>query len=513
VGDSSHYQDLVVAYVDYSSEMMTQTEYAIHVGIRNDGLLERQTRVLLIRDGDLIESEAITFSNDSGIQQINFRVSESTEGIQNYKVVVEPVDSEWTTDNNEFDFSVSYVDNRIEVLYITYQSHPDVSIVKQILFDYPEISISELTWSGIHFIQNVEFTQLSEFDLIVVHGVPDLTQTAEIQKLRSLITEHNTVLFMVPGRSIHSVYASVLSVNDRFQSDNTAMNWTQAQIEPVVSQMGHPILDIASYNWARSPLVTLVSSGIRTHTGDLNLLTSPQFDHIPVVSSNRIGNVRSTIITFSGFGSYYLAGNEEDRSIITDLIGNIVTWSASKLSQDLFDINTNKSEYSSRETILFNARVLKDDGLPESNAIINLELINERGGSQSYSLLNNGNGIYSLMIQGLPAGFYEYSSSARREDYTIGMDKGSFTVGRTQQELINTKRQDNFLQQLSSVTHGVAADYLSINTFLNEVQTVSTNTTIRSTQLLNIFKNPLWFVLVVLLITTEWLLRRKYLLP
>lgn len=513
IGDSTRFQDLVVPFVDFSSEMIIDTDYTVTVGIRNDGYIGTQTRISLIRDDNPIESKDVVFQNQSGVQQVEFTVNSEIQGIQNYKVRVEPLDSEWSIDNNEYDFSVNFIDNRLELLYLTYQFHPDVSIVKQILFEYPEISVTEMTWNGSSFIQSSNQFGSKEYDLILIHGLPSSNYSSEIERLRNLITEQNTVVFMVPGNSTDVVYTSILSATNGFQSDGINLNWTQSQIEPESSQSGHPVLDLDTYNWSRSPLIIMPSAGLSTRSGLQTLLRSSQYGNIPAVSTQRLGNVRSTIVTFSGFGAFYLSGNEDDRDIISKLIGNVVSWSASDVNKDLFEMSTNKSEYSTRENVLFNARVLREDGSPESTANVELEISNESSESRNYSLQNVGNGNYSLTIPGLSIGEYNYSGSAKRNDFTIGAISGSFSVGSSQQELINTTRQDNLLRQISSITGGLSTDYSTIEALLDDLQSTSNKTISQSTEVVNLYKGPFWFILVLLLVTAEWLLRRKYLLP
>lgn len=513
IGDSTRIQDIVVSFVEYSSEMVTDTEYSVLVGIRNDGFMGNQTRVTLSNNGTQLESKDIVFQNDNGIQQIDFSISSSIEGLQEYEITVEPLELEWSTENNDYDFSVNFIDNRVDILYLTYQFHPDVSIIKQILFEYPEISVTELTWNGNSFLQNINLLDSDDYDLILIHGVPSANQTDEIERLRNLITEQNTVLFMLPGSSTNLVYSSILSASSGFQSDGSSLTWTQSQIFPEASQSGHPVLELPTYNWTRSPLVTLPTSGLNMRSGNLSLLISPQYSNIPAISSQRVGNSRSTVISFSGFGSFFLAGNIDDRSIFSELIGNVITWSASDVNQNLFELKTDKTQYSTRENPIFNAKVFREGGLPESGATVELELSNGESGNRNFSLQNTGNGNYSLSVPGLPVGLYNYTGTARRDDFNIGTISGSFSVGSSQQELINTTRQDYLLSQLSNLTGGFSAEFSSIETILDEIQKNSSTTMTMKTDIFNLYKYPVWFVIILLFVTSEWILRRKYLLP
>jgi hypothetical protein len=323
----------------------------------------------------------------------------------------------------------------------------------------------------------------------------------------------NSVLFVVPGLNVSPVYSSILSTSSGLQANGNPIVWTQSQIQPVPDQAGHPVLSISTYNWSRSPLVTVLSSGFNAKSGNLPLIFAPQYEEIPVISSQRIGNYRSTVVSFSGFQSFYVSGNDEDRSVFTDLMGNMITWSASDTDQDLLRISTNKADYSARESIVFNARISREDGSPEADAIVNIDVIDQESNSRSYSLQNTGNGNYSITLPGLPAGAYSYIGSATKNEFNIGESSGSFTVGNAQQELINTTRQDELLRQISNLTGGINSDYTQMNFLLNELTSSVQPSQVEQTEIFNLYKQPIWLLLAILLLTSEWLLRRKLLLP
>lgn len=513
IGDTSRVQDLILAYTDFSAEMVTQTEYAVVLGIRNEGFDGQETMVTLRQGERVLESKEIFFTGETSMQQVNFSLSSDSEGLRNYTVDIRPLPNEFTVENNSFNFSVNFVDNRIRILYLTYQFHPDNSIVKQILFEYPEISIQELTWTGTSFTGGATFPDIEDIDLVVIHGVPRSSQTTEINRIRELITEKNTVLFVVPGIQNAPVYSSIMGIGQGFVSNGDPITWTQGQIQANPSQSGHPVLDIQTYNWARSPLVTVMRSGISSSNNSLNLFQSTQFEGIPAVSSNRIGNYRTTFVTFSGFQNYFLSGSDEERDVITDIIGNVITWTATDVNQNLFEINTDKSEYSSRDNITFNARVFRDDGSPELDAIVSLSIVLTNNETREYALEHNGNGNYAITLPGLPGGDYTYTSKAARNNFQIGESTGIFSVGNPQLEFVNTQRNDMLLRQLSETSNGIYGVSDGVNEFVNELNSQVSLTTTERRDVFNLFKHPIWFLLAILLFTAEWLLRRRLLLP
>jgi hypothetical protein len=513
VGDTSRVQDLIVTYVEHSAEMVTDTEYTILVGIRNEGFNGQLSKVELKQENEVLESREVRFNNDSGVQQVRFNVSSDIEGLKQFEVAISPISNEWSIENNNFNFTVNFVDNRVRILYLTYQFHPDVSIIKQILFEYPEISIQELTWTGNSFTNSRDISEPKDYDVVIIHGVPESNHTSEIERIRSLIVSNNTILFAVPGVRNASVYSSLIGFTQGFESTGVPITWTQAQIQPNPSQSGHPVLNIQSYNWSRSPLVTAIGSGLSTRPGTLSLMESPQSESIPVLSSTRLGNYRSTVVTVSGLQAFYLNGTEEERALLSNLVGNLVTWSASDINQNLFEISTDKSEYSSRDDITFNARVTREDGSPEVDSSVRISLDLNNNESREFALVHSGNGNYELTIPGLPSGNYSYSAIASRSNFDIGSTSGAFQVGNPQQELINTQRNDALLQQISTTSGGLSGTFRDLDSILEQLSRQATAPLIERKEVLNLYKHPFWFILALVVLTTEWLLRRKLLLP
>jgi hypothetical protein len=125
-----------------------------------------------------------------------------------------------------------------------------------------------------------------------------------------------------------------------------------------------------------------------------------------------------------------------------------------------------------------------------------------------------GQGRYDLSIPPLPQGEYSYEASATREQLDLGSRNGTFTVGTSTIELINTVRDDALMQQISSLSGGQHFDFRQkqdIELILANIQSKAirqvTNIPLQTS------RNPIWFVVLLLLLGSEWLLRKKYALP
>jgi len=515
VGDTSQVVDISIQYVEYPEEIVINSDYTISAGIRSDGFEGQTARVSLFKDGNIIATESVTFRSSQSLEQVNFNIRSDIESINDYEITVQEFNNEWSVENNANSFTIRAVDKIINIHYYTYQYHPDVSIVKQVLRDYSEVNMVEFTWTGQSFLNGNYESPTNEADLIVIHGLPTISATDELLRIRSLIAENSTVLFTIPGSNTSLSYQRVipsirrLSVNDVNQS-----TMIKRQIRPDESNSGHPILQLPPYNWSRSPVVDTWYDSIELTTQSSVILRNIQSETgNPVMTTSTIGNRRFTSLHFSGFHDWYLSGTDEERELITQLIGNTITWSASDVDQSLFELNTNKTNFSIREDIIFNARVSREDGSMENDANIELVLIDEEEISRSFTMNLLLNGTYTFNLNGLAPGRYKYTGIATRNSFVIGEKAGNFTVGNIQQELLNTVRNDQLLQQIARNSNGLYSNYKDIDSFIVNIASQEATSTELKSAMYQPYRSPLWYLIALILLTAEWAIRRIYLLP
>jgi hypothetical protein len=515
IGDTSQVVDISIQYVEYPDEIVINSDYTISAGIRNDGFDGQQARVSLLKDGNVVATEFVTFRSSQSLEQVNFSIRSEVESTIDFEITVQEFENEWSVENNTNSFTIRAVDNIITIHYYTYQFHPDVSIVKQVLSDYPEVRLVEFTWTGQSFLNGNYDTSNNEADLIVIHGLPAITATDELLRIRSLIAENSTVLFTIPGSNTSVSYQRVIPSTRRLSTNEVLQStMIKRQIKPDESNSGHPILQLPPYNWSRSPVVdTWYDSKELTMQSTVLLRNRQSEAGDPVMTTSTIGNRRFTSLHFSGFQEWFLFGTDEERELIAQLIGNTITWSASDVDQSLLELNTNKTNYSNREDIIFNARVSKEDGSMENEANIELILIDEENNRRSFTMNLSLNGSYTFNLNGLAPGRYRYTGIATRNAYSIGEKAGSFTVGNVQQELLNTVRNDQLIEQIARNSNGLYSNYIDIDAFLVNIASQQSTSSELKTSFYHPNRSPFWFIIALILLTAEWAIRRIYFLP
>ena len=112
----------------------------------------------------------------------------------------------------------------------------------------------------------------------------------------------------------------------------------------------------------------------------------------------------------------------------------------------------------------------------------------------------------------MPVGNYKYEAIAEKSQQALGTQKGSFSVGNTQAEFISTLRNDALLRTIAEFTQGnfIQFDKLfDINSLLTAKDPIIET----KSEIFQLFRNPIWFYVITLLLGLEWFLRRRVLIP
>jgi hypothetical protein len=122
-------------------------------------------------------------------------------------------------------------------------------------------------------------------------------------------------------------------------------------------------------------------------------------------------------------------------------------------------------------------------------------------------------GRYTLNAGRWGPGTYRYQAEATLSGETLARDEGGFTVTPAQLELQQIMRNDRLLSSLSNATGGSYWTFNSdsLDTFWDYIFKSGTPEPKIQTQTnpLSLRTHWIWFALVVLLLGSEWFLRKK----
>ncbi|MBK7091624.1 MAG: hypothetical protein IPH59_07880 [bacterium] len=233
---------------------------------------------------------------------------------------------------------------------------------------------------------------------------------------------------------------------------------------------------------------------------------------IPILAAQRYRNGKIAILSaFPLWRLDFLAKsiNESD-STYNKMIDNLVLWLVAREDVERVTITPERPIFIAGESVRLNARVLDESYIPIDNAEVEASLSSRQnpGDSMVVSFRYDRPGNYSADLHYLPSGEYEVKGTVKREGVAIGRPSSSFIVEPYSLEDLSQTANFDALKRISEVSGGqfyAVADTASITQFSGLAPKTFT-----SRSELTLFDNKFLLVFIILMLCTEWYLRKRY---
>lgn len=518
VGDTSRLDDIVVQNITSNNSGYKNTVTPVAASILNDGFPDTDITVQLRRDGQVLEEQTFRSDQTRSVFDARFELELDETGLQQYEIYVPEIEGEWTTANNQGAFSIDVLDDKLRIMQLAFEIHPDVRTLRSILREDESIELDYRTWiSGERFVEGAFPQEPDTLDLIILQGFPsgDIPQSL-IGQIREFTRGLPVVFLSGPAVDFNlftSIYGDLLPVR-------AASNPEKRDIRPLVNpdQQDHPLLELPVASLDRAPPLFAPIQEIESTSGSTNLLHAnyrgAELD-IPVLSTRTVGNSRTALLNAHGFYRWYLSPDDQIRNYTVELINNIVKWAASSPDSRLLDISPAKNMFEETENVMLDAFLRNEAGQEEDDAVIEVELNGEGISQRFYTMSNQGLGQYRLRMGNLPEGMYHYRASASKGNHHIDERSGEFSVGSSNLEYVNTVRNDALLSYISHQTGGAFFTFRETGDLKQRMQQegfFDPQSRLTTREILA-YQNPFWFIFVLLLLSAEWIIRKVVALP
>ncbi|MCY4204644.1 MAG: carboxypeptidase-like regulatory domain-containing protein [Bacteroidetes bacterium] len=311
---------------------------------------------------------------------------------------------------------------------------------------------------------------------------------------------------------LQSMFASALPVlpNGRITLyDEAVLQLTQTGIRD-------PLLALPGALWQRLPPLT-TTTGNWTVTSDSRILGQANLRGISLeqplfVVRNRAGHRTAAILGSGTWRWLNLAGDPaEEPRIWPQLVENLIQWLTTPEDDRTVRVGPIQSSFDGNEPIIFSGQVYDESLNPIPDAVVTVEVTAPDGATYPYTMENAGNGRFDLRIDALPEGTYSYTAQATRMNASLGTDTGTFTVGSMNLEHRSTRSNETLLRQIAYQSGGHFLTDATLNTLPDKLASDSlfTSTTQIQTLDFDLRRIPWILGLAILLLGTEWIIRKR----
>lgn len=518
VGDTTSQKDIMVRSVSTNSTGYLHSRQPVTVTVSSTGFKGKAFQVRLEKGNRSIAQQTITPAISNSSQDITFELPLEQEGLQQYRIAIPKLADEWTGANNTQLFSVDVKDAKQNVLSLAFEIHPDVKFIRSLLYRDKNIKPINRTWlSAGRFIEGSLNFDPDTLDLAIIQGYPQAGLPANLRKeVADIVQKVPTIVSATPLFSPRRYERDIGSLP---VSISGSWDYSEVNIHPAAAAGDHPIMELPTVTYANIPAISAPISHLDKTSGPTALFSSSyrgKDTQKPVLVVQEMGNKRQAF--FSGFGWFRLdqSTNPQVRDFAEQLWLNTISWTATNPKNELLDVQPTQKSFTGSEPVVLNAYLNNERGELESEATIDVSISSDSMKSRFYSMDNTGAGKYRLKLGTMPQGLYSFEATAQKGNRTIDTQKGEFAVARSNAEFISTNRNDRLLRQLAARTEGSYTPFDSVSAgFWGQLDQrgLLDRTKEQETTFFYLYRHASWFIVVMLLLCAEWILRKYLSLP
>jgi hypothetical protein len=235
----------------------------------------------------------------------------------------------------------------------------------------------------------------------------------------------------------------------------------------------------------------------------------------PTILSKTNGKSRSWAFLVYGLYRWQLADfsskQETQNTFYSNMISNVFKWLSISDRMERFVVNTNRNVYQNSEMIEINAQLYDEKYEPVDNASIEVVIQNSKF-QKELTLKSLTNGRYLVNVEGIPVGDYSVKAEASLNNKSKLNASTSFTVEQLQLENRNYGLNKSLLEKLAQNSGGRYLHITEADSLLSIIKTnyPGQDKQISTTNEINLWNSVYLLSLVMILLSVEWFLRKRF---
>ncbi len=500
VGDTTPKRDVSLQSVLANKVAYLGNEFPLVAEIENMGFGGRNTQVSLLQNGQVIDQKNINFKGENDIQKVIFQAQAKQKGIQHFSIQVQPLEGEFTTQNNLRDVYVEVIDGKEKILLVSAMPHPDIKALKS------AIEKNE-NYSFFLYIPGINELKDEKYDLVIFYQIPNFSGIGN-----ELLNKYKSFpkMFILGSQSDLSAFNN--------QTNALKISGRGGRTDQVTAIFNKNFtkfnLDNGKINFFEKYPPVSVPFG--------EYITSPNTE---IILSQRVGDVRTerplllvenatpkiAILTGEGLWQWRLEEYNLKNEHLTfeEWTSKLFQYLTVKDDKRKLRVYPIQDEFLDYEKVVFESETYNDIYERVYDKKINLSLTDNEGKTRTYNFVS-AEGNTRFEISGLPKGIYKYNATSQVNGRNEQAG-GEFIVKSLQLEALNVTADHNLLKQLSQKTQGKFFTQNQFEAFKKSVLDSRKPNLIHSTEDITEIINLKWlFFLLMFLLTMEWG-SRKYL--
>jgi uncharacterized membrane protein len=541
-------RDLSVAAVLADDFAFVRTAIKLEAIIRHSGLGNRQVEVTLTRDGRLVDSKSVLLRGSASEEKISFDYTPDHPGNIVFEIATPVLQGEALSTNNAQVFTLKVIRDRVRVLHVCGRPSWDERFLRSILRLDPNVDLvsffilrtdtDEIPWNRddmalIPFPHREIFEeQIKSFDLLVFHNFnygpyhvePYLPGVREYLESGGAVAMIGGDLSFASGGYGQSALADALPVDLTGIPPSGERSLTTDTFKPRVSAEGrtHPVTSLSldgktnEARWAALPPLEGINRVARVRPGASALLTHPTLKSedgkpAPVLAVGDVGKGRvlALLTDTAWHWGFHAAGAGDDGRAFQRFWEGAIRWLVRDPALTLLRVDLDKVEYRRGQAINARVRARHADYTPAGDLAVSLELfpaesVQRDKPLRTLEVTTNKEGEANLELNGLAPAAYRLVGRATVDARPL-TEEETFVVRPEGRELEDVVSRPAVLKEIAEVTGG----QFKVDSLGSPPVRKAREVRVGSLRTIELWSSPLLLFLAVVLLGSEWALRRR----
>lgn len=464
LGDTTQQRDVSLQNILFNEIAYLQTEMPIRAEVQVLGFNTQAIKLSLLHKGKLVDSHTLRLGGNQIKGEHTFFVKPKDTGLQSYTLQVSRLENEISYRNNRQKIYVNVLETQRKIALFAGTPHPDLGALSRVFErdDSYELTSFILKKPGTFYESPANYA-LSEFDLIILHNFPHSRSDAQwVTEIKRLVEEEKKPLMVFMGKStdlraMQPLYSQLALVPSdlKFRSEGVIPNFVSSYQKHSTYSFGKDWL-----NWINGspPIYRNRSTWEAKPTADVFAtarIKNVTLDYPVYALQNHLGRKNMCFVGENFWRIRTHSYLESDGyEAFDDWIINNVKWLTVSDDKRKFIVEPAKKIFSGSEPVLMKGQVYDDSYNPVSGVEIKMRLTNPKGTVNEYYLNESSPGQYLTELFNLEEGTYSYVAEGRKDELSMGSDKGSFSIGKSNIEHFQLQANVELMQQLALRTQG-----------------------------------------------------------
>jgi hypothetical protein len=538
-------RDLIVGNLFAQEVAFVKDEVPVVVRVRGQGMAGQSAKLVLKLNDVKVDEKEVRFAQD-GEQVVNLRLTPEKTGEFELKAMIDPRDDEAVKDNNALAQRLRVVDGKIKVLLVEQTPRWEFKYLQALLLRDRRVEAKCVLFDadpalaktpGSPYLKEfpVRKEELYAFDLVIFGDVdPKQLQPAQLEALGEFVSKFGGAFVLLAGRRFSpvayrkTVIEKMLPVEletASFEAPPKEPGTGQAvQLELTAAGKASSMLRLSDKEqeslarWAQLPPVYWVGRVARSKPAAEVLVVDPdpakasRFGKMPVIAQQQYGLGQVMYIGTDNLwrwrrnaGDRYhtlIWGQVTQRLALPHLLG------LSKRTQ----LSADRQTYAAGDRVAIFARLYNESYDPVTEPVLRgaYSIAAEPGGAAAAALdrevllrpLPGQPGMYRGEFMAPSPGAYSFRVE---RDPQARLD---FTVAEPRLELGDTAMNEALLKQMAEASGGAYYREESLHQLPDAIGKKTERVLSRIEPPL--WSSPIYFMLLLAVVTTEWLLRKRY---